>query len=107
MEVVELKTLVQSDLLTTREVADILRVSQNSVKNWIYQGKIKAIKTPGGDWRIPKDVFLLSLEGNVELERIFQKGSLLGKKLGITEEKIQELLEAKRYSKRASGAGSF
>ncbi len=39
-------------VLTIREVANILKVSVQTVKNYIYQGKIKSFKTPGGHHRI-------------------------------------------------------
>jgi excisionase family DNA binding protein/putative nucleotidyltransferase with HDIG domain len=39
-------------VLTIKEVANILKVSVQTVKNYIYQGKIKSFKTPGGHHRI-------------------------------------------------------
>jgi excisionase family DNA binding protein len=41
--------------LTTKEVAEQLRVSQKTVERWIHKGLVSAIKTPGGRWRIPRD----------------------------------------------------
>jgi hypothetical protein len=38
---------------STGEAAKLLGVSFITVKRWIYAGKIKAIKTPGGHYRIP------------------------------------------------------
>jgi len=38
----------------TGEVTKLLRVSFITVKRWIYQGKIKAIKNPAGRWLIPE-----------------------------------------------------
>ena len=41
-------------LLTPREAAMRLGISYPSIKQWIYRGKLKAIKTPGGHYRIPE-----------------------------------------------------
>ena len=54
----------------TGEVARLLKVSFITVKRWIYQGKIKAIKNPAGRWLIPESEVnrLLGIEP-VEKER--------------------------------------
>jgi excisionase family DNA binding protein len=39
-------------LLKTRNIAELYRVSINTVLNWIYSGKLKAYRTPGGHYRI-------------------------------------------------------
>lgn len=54
-------------LLTVREVAMILKVSLLTVKNYIYQGKLKSFKTPGGHHRILKS----------ELDAIIKKTEFL------------------------------
>lgn len=41
-------------LLTMAEVAQILNVSQTTLRNWDKQGKLKALKTLGGHRRYPK-----------------------------------------------------
>lgn len=43
-----------ASLLTPRETALRLGISYPTVKQWLYQGKIKAVKTPGGHYRIPE-----------------------------------------------------
>lgn len=40
---------------TTTEAAKILRVSTQTVRNYIYSGKIKSYRTPGGHHRVSKD----------------------------------------------------
>jgi excisionase family DNA binding protein len=40
---------------TTREAARILRVSTQTIRNYIYSGKIKSYRTPGGHHRVSKD----------------------------------------------------
>jgi molybdopterin-binding protein len=42
------------DLLTPREAALRLGISYATIKQWLYQGKLKAVKTPGGHYRIPE-----------------------------------------------------
>jgi molybdopterin-binding protein len=39
-------------LLTPREAAMRLGISYPTIKQWLYRGKIKAVKTPGGHYRI-------------------------------------------------------
>lgn len=41
-------------LLTPRESALRLGISYPTIKQWIYHGKIKAVKTAGGHYRIPE-----------------------------------------------------
>jgi excisionase family DNA binding protein len=42
------------EILNTREAAAFLKVTIQTIKNYIYSGKLKAIKTPGGHHRILK-----------------------------------------------------
>jgi excisionase family DNA binding protein len=60
----------QSDLLTVREVARCLRVDCTSVRRWIHDGILDAIRLPGNGkyakFRIRKST----------LERILEKTSL-------------------------------
>jgi molybdopterin-binding protein len=42
------------DLLTPKEAAKLLTVSYPTIKQWIYAGKIRSVKTPGGHHRIPR-----------------------------------------------------
>jgi len=41
-------------LLAPREAANVLGISYPTLKQWIYQGKIKSVKTPGGHHRVPE-----------------------------------------------------
>lgn len=42
------------DLLKLKEAAEMIGVSYPTVKQWIYSGKIKSVKTAGGHHRIPQ-----------------------------------------------------
>ena len=39
--------------LKPKDAAEMIGVSYPTIKQWIYEGKIKSIKTPGGHHRIP------------------------------------------------------
>lgn len=41
------------DLMKLNEAAELLGVSYPTVKQWIYNGKIRSVKTVGGHHRIP------------------------------------------------------
>ncbi|MGH7417805.1 MAG: excisionase family DNA-binding protein [Candidatus Rokuibacteriota bacterium] len=43
--------------LTTGEVAQVFEVSGTAVKKWIQQGKLRALRTPGGHFRIATQDF--------------------------------------------------
>lgn len=43
-----------ADLLTPRAAALRLGISYPTIKQWIYHGKIKTVKTPGGHYRVPE-----------------------------------------------------
>lgn len=53
---------LQSDYYTTLEVADMFGVTTSTVSEWIRKGKVAAIKTPGGKWRISRKEVLRHLE---------------------------------------------
>ena len=44
--------LLSKEILNTREAAALLNVTPQTIKNYIYAGKLKALKTPGGHHRI-------------------------------------------------------
>src|SRR3979411_2543677 len=50
-------------LLAPREEANILGISYPTLKQWIYHGKLKSVKTPGGHHRVPES----------EIDRLFPK----------------------------------
>jgi excisionase family DNA binding protein len=54
-------------LLTTGEVARLLRVTPRTVNNWIKQQKVPYIELPGGEYRIPLAGLLASLGGTFDL----------------------------------------
>jgi molybdopterin-binding protein len=44
----------QDELLRPRDAAVVLGISYASLKQWIYKGKLRTVKTAGGHHRIPQ-----------------------------------------------------
>ena len=42
------------ELIKPQEAARLIAISYPTLKQWIYQGKVKTVKTPGGHHRIPR-----------------------------------------------------
>jgi molybdopterin-binding protein len=80
-------------LLAPREAANILGISYPTLKQWIYHGKIKSMKTPGGHHRVPESeidrLFPRKLErGTIEsrrnnLRKISGRNQLVGRVLEL------------------------
>jgi len=80
-------------LLAPREAANVLGISYPTLKQWIYHGKIKSVKTPGGHHRVPESeidrLFPKKLErGSVEtrrgnLRKISGRNQLIGRVLEV------------------------
>ena len=56
----------EKKFLTTAQAAKILNVSVATLKKFIYIGRLKAVKTPGGHYRILKKYLL---------EGLYEKGN--------------------------------
>ncbi len=59
-------------LIRPRDAAVQLQISYPTIKQWIYHRKLKAVKTPGGHYRIPQseiDRLLYRTHGRNEDER--------------------------------------
>lgn len=54
-------------LLTTQEVAELLRVSPRTVQNWIKRDQVPFLELPGGEYRLPLAGLLESLKGTFDL----------------------------------------
>jgi molybdopterin-binding protein len=80
-------------LLAPREAANILGISYPTIKQWIYRGKLRTAKTPGGHHRIPEseiDRFIPKKlqRGDIESRRgnfrkISGRNQLIGRVLDI------------------------
>ena len=63
---------VPENLLRPRDAAVQLQISYPTIKQWIYHRKLRAVKTPGGHYRIPQseiDRLLYRTRGHNEGER--------------------------------------
>jgi molybdopterin-binding protein len=80
-------------LLAPREAANVLGISYPTLKQWIYHGKIKSVKTPGGHHRVAESeidrLFPKKLErGSIEtrrgnLRKISGRNQLIGRVLEV------------------------
>ena len=86
-------------LFSPREAAQVLGVSYPTLKQWIYKGKIRTVKTAGGHHRIPEqqiDKFLYRAaetgevrERRTGFRRISGRNQLIGR---VTEIKTMGLM---------------
>jgi excisionase family DNA binding protein len=51
--------VAEAEFLTVSEVAERLRVGQESVRRWLRQGKLRGVRTGAmrGGWRVPEPEF--------------------------------------------------
>ena len=80
---------VTKDVFTTFDVAKICNANITSIKNWIERGKLKAFRTPGGHYRIRKQVLIEFLD-LYEMPNPFEMGEdksvlVLGNDPGVVE----------------------
>ncbi len=81
------------NLLTPREAAQVLGISYPTLKQWIYHGKLRTIKTAGGHHRVPEseiDRYLSRTlrsadvaERRTTFRRISGRNQLIGRVVGI------------------------
>ena len=89
----------EKDILRTREAAELLKVTPQTIKNYIYAGKLKALRTPGGHHRIRrsdlKEIGMLEdlpgEEGSLSRKELYQ---LYKELLGSYVATIKALLKA-------------
>ncbi len=60
-------TASRPQLLTVAQAADLLKVSDRTVRRWIEAGKVPYLKLPSGGYRIPQASLLASLRGTYDL----------------------------------------
>lgn len=92
-------------LFSARDAAQLLGVSYPTLKQWIYKGKIKTVKTAGGHHRVPEtelDKFLYraSQTGEVatrrnNFRRVSGRNQLIGR---VTEIKVSGVMAQVRIS---------
>lgn len=60
-------TASRPQLLTVAQAADLLKVSDRTVRRWIEAEKVPYLKLPSGGYRIPQASLLASLRGTYDL----------------------------------------
>src|SRR5260370_40058921 len=85
--------MLRPRLLTPRQAAEILSMSYPTVKQWIYKGKLRTVKTPGGHHRIPEEGIEKNLQATLDAgsrdkwkigsDKISESNQLVGRILGI------------------------
>ncbi len=79
------------DTYTSSEAAEILNVSDQTIRRWCEKGKfVHAEKTDGGHWRIPKTNFKISLEQAIKRKEV-------GAKLDRIQQEDGESLDESEY----------
>ena len=66
------RSTASENFVRPRDAAVQLQISYPTIKQWIYHRKLKAVKTPGGHYRIPQseiDRLLYRARGHNEGER--------------------------------------
>lgn len=95
---------MQRELVTVRDAARMLGISYPTLKQWIYQRKVRSVKTVGGHHRIPRaelDRFLhragkkAGPERRQEFRRISGRNQLVGR---VTEVRVEGLMAQVRLS---------
>jgi excisionase family DNA binding protein len=59
-------TLPSTALLTVSEVAGILRVSGETVRNWCAAGKLPAVQSPSGRWLVWREALEKELGAKIK-----------------------------------------
>ena len=84
--------MADTPLLTPREAARLLGISYPTIKQWILQGKLPTVPTPGGHHRITQaslDSFLdrdderSEAESRARFRRVSGRNQLMGKVLDV------------------------
>jgi molybdopterin-binding protein len=82
------RTDILENMIRPRDAAVQLQISYPTIKQWIYHRKLRAIKTPGGHYRIPQseiDHLLYRTRGRnqderrVTFQRISGRNQLVGR----------------------------
>jgi molybdopterin-binding protein len=94
--------MTSKELLSPRQAAQALGISYPTLKQWIYHGKLRTVKTPGGHHRIPSselDRLVPVAPQKRELRRNFRRISGRNQLIGtVVEVHIEGLLAQVKLS---------
>ena len=92
----------RSEMFSPREAARMLGISYPTIKQWIYKGRVRTVKTPGGHHRVPAaevDRLVPPEKENRSVRRSFQRLSGRNQLVGrVVEVQISGLLAQVRLS---------
>lgn len=94
--------MARVQLLKPREAAKALGISYPTLKQWIYHGKLRTVKTPGGHHRVPAsalDRWLPRTKESPTLRRSFRRISGRNQLVGrVVEVEVDGLLAQVKLS---------
>jgi molybdopterin-binding protein len=79
----------RENLLSPRDAAQVLGISYPTLKQWIYKGKVRTVKTAGGHHRIPEEQTGEVADRRRNFRRLSGRNQLVGR---VTDIKINGLL---------------
>jgi excisionase family DNA binding protein len=95
----ELRTGFEPRLITTKEAADLVRVSPRTILNWIGRGVVPYVELPSGgdrkEYRIPLGAFVSSLSGTYDMAKEVRALDERASAAGATDEAALEALSRK------------
>jgi len=84
-------TASRPQLLTVAQAADLLKVSDRTIRRWIETEKVPYLKLPSGGYRIPQAPLLASLRGTYDLGA--ELAELDKRFADVTEEQVRAALK--------------
>lgn len=78
-------------LLTVAQAAELLAVSEKTIRRWLADERVPYLKLPGGGYRIPQGALLASLAGTYDLSGELKE--LEARMAGVSEDDIRAALE--------------
>ncbi|MBS1792889.1 MAG: helix-turn-helix transcriptional regulator [Acidobacteria bacterium] len=77
-----------------KDAAEKIGISYPTIKQWIYEGKIKSIKTPGGHHRIPEEE-IRRVTGEDEFENERETTTRNSEPISVRNRLVGEVLEVR------------
>ncbi|MDF2420152.1 MULTISPECIES: helix-turn-helix domain-containing protein [Trueperella] len=72
-----------TELLTTRQVANLAKVSRQTVARWVADGKVAAVTLPGGQLRFAREDIEAMLTPTIATERSADEGESFPSQEGL------------------------
>jgi len=66
--------IAEMNLLKLKEAAEMLGISFPTIKQWIYKGKVRSVKTAGGHHRIPQEEIDRILGTSAKEKGVYRQG---------------------------------